>query len=118
MRIAKASDPETSLGRRATHASLSEAEKYLAAKGQNAYMELAVVCMLEMLSAKTSLTTCGIVVVVVVTLSSAMSASAASFHVGLRSPDQNELHCTDRFFPRWAKTTRATRDDPMTASLP
>ena len=42
MRIAKASDPETSLGRRATHASLSEAEKYLAAKGQNAYMELAV----------------------------------------------------------------------------
>ena len=77
-----------------------------------------VVCMLEMLSAKTSLTTCGIVVVVVVTLSSAMSASAASFHVGLRSPNQNELHCTDRFFPRWAKTTRATRDDPMTASLP
>ena len=42
MRIAKASDPETSLGRRATHASLSQAEKYLAAKGQNAYMELAV----------------------------------------------------------------------------
>ena len=42
MRIAQASDPETSLGRRATHASLSEAEKYLAAKGQNAYMELAV----------------------------------------------------------------------------
>ena len=31
----------------------------------------------------------GIVVVVVVTLSSAMSASAASFHVGLRSPKQN-----------------------------
>ena len=42
-----------------------------------------------------------------------------SFHVGLRSPNQNELHCTDRFFfPRWAKTTWATRDDPMTASLP
>ena len=38
--------------------------------------------------------------------------------VGLRSPKQNELHCADRFFPRWAKTTRATRDDPMTASLP
>ena len=52
-----------------------------------------------------------------VTLSSAMSASAASFHVGLRSPKQNELLCTDRFFPRWAKTTRATTDDPMTASL-
>ena len=31
----------------------------------------------------------GIVVVMVVTLSSAMSASAASFHVGLRSPKQN-----------------------------
>ena len=74
--------------------------------------------MLEKLSAKTSLTTCGIVVVLLVTLSSAMSASAASFHVGLRSPNQNELHCTDRFCPRWAKTTRATRDDPMTASLP
>ncbi len=74
--------------------------------------------MLEKLSAKTSLTTCGIVVVLLVTLSSAMSASAASFHVGLRSPNQNELQCTDRFFPRWAQTTRATRDDPMTASLP
>ena len=77
-----------------------------------------VTCMLEKLSAKISLTTCGIVVVLLVTLSSAMSASAASFHVGLRSPNQNELHCTDRFCPRWAKTTRATRDDPMTASLP
>ena len=48
--------------------------------------------MLEMLSVKTSLTTlttCVIVVLVVVRLSSAMSASVASFHVGLRSPKQN-----------------------------
>ena len=34
--------------------------------------------MLEKLSAKTSLTTCGIVIVLLVTLSSAMSASALS----------------------------------------
>ena len=26
--------------------------------------------------------------------------------------------CSNRFFPRWAKTTRATIDDPMTAPLP
>ena len=42
MRIPKASGPETSLGRRAAHASLSEADKYLAAKVQNAYMSLVV----------------------------------------------------------------------------